>query len=123
MTNFLPSSYVDSVLICVLSLLFLLFFFIHNLFSLPSAAYLKLSDIWFLGIIGINLTQILLLLRMNNLSIQLDACYEKMRMVYKKTIGPIEFRKQSVDDSLAPVEMMENSSMKIDQQVKLFLLS
>ena len=69
LTNFLPSYYVDSLLLTSISLLFITSLFLYHSSSVPTA-YLKMSDVWQFSIVGLVIGQTLLLVRMSNLGLE-----------------------------------------------------
>ena len=78
-TNFLPSFYIDSILICTISILSLTTLLIYH--SLPNVPGIKMSDIWLLAVHAASFAQIILLVRMNCLSLEEEVCQRKMAVV------------------------------------------
>ena len=80
-TNYIPSYYVDSIIICSISLLSLTALLLLHSSSLSPSPHIKMSDTWLLASHAAALLQILLLLRMNCTSLELEVCQRLMSAI------------------------------------------
>jgi hypothetical protein len=111
-TNFIPSYYIDSVLICAISLpSFTGLLLLHSSF-LPPTHHIKMSDIWLISCHCAALAQILLLLKMNCLNLEQEACQKMLAAIALAGVKDDEQKHRVVAVNHAK-EASKNASSKV----------
>ena len=114
LTNYLPSFYIDSILICTISILFLTTLLIYHSQALPHTPHIKMSDIWLLAVHIASFVQILLLVRLNYLSLEEEVCQRKISVGNHEEYEE-ELQRRGIDENyLVPVENVWESAKVIN---------
>ena len=74
-TIFISSFYIDSLIICIISLFILTSIFFCHMISLPSVSYLKKTDLWYIFCHIIALSYIFILARLTSVNFNLEKLF------------------------------------------------